>query len=96
MEAWLKVVQLQLSTDCRDRDAMLSVWIPSVLVSRLVIRLDETSYIDKVGVGSSTIWRRKFEQLATDEELIESYPGLTKEDIKICLKFESLRKFGLL
>ncbi|RYE21713.1 MAG: hypothetical protein EOP45_09210 [Sphingobacteriaceae bacterium] len=96
MEEWLKVVQLQLSTDRRDRDVMLSAWIPGVLTSRLVIRLDEASYIDKVGVCSGTIWRRKFEQFATDEELIENYPGLTKDDIRICLKFETLRKFELL
>jgi hypothetical protein len=96
MEAWLKVVQLQLSTDQRDRDAMLSAWIPSVLISRLVICLDEASYVDKVGVCSCTIWRRKFEQFATDEELMENYPGLTKDDIRTCLKFETLRKFELL
>lgn len=96
MEAWQKVVQLQLSNNRHDRDAMLSTWIPSVLSSRLVIRLGEASYLDKVGVCSSTIWRRKFEQLATDEELIEDYPGLTKEDIQTCLKFESLRQFELL
>lgn len=96
MEAWLKIVQLQLATDRRDREAMLSTWIPGVLASRLVIRPDETSYLDKVGVCASTIWRCKFEQLATDEDLIEKYPGLTTEDIRICLKFETLRTFELL
>lgn len=74
-----------------ERDRYLETWLEDVRASRIIIRSDDTSYIDKVGVYVSTICRRQAEELASDETLIQDYKGLTKEDLIACLKFSALR-----
>jgi uncharacterized protein (DUF433 family) len=63
--------------------------------SRIVIRADDTSYINYVGVYVSTI----LAQLSNDvsyQALIDRYPGLMEKDIHTCVKFEIVRNRGLL
>lgn len=92
----IRRIQLEAEEGRRQRETLLASWIPDVLSSRLIIHSDETSYIDKVGVYSSTILRRQFEQSVSEEILKQDYVGLTDEDLKACFKFEVLRSFKLL
>ena len=89
-------IQQELQESKRQREAFLTSWIPHVLAGRLVICPDETSYVDKVGVYSSTILRRRFGESTSEEVLMKDYPGLTSEDIRVCFEFETLRAHKLL
>lgn len=62
----------------------------AIKISRIIIRADDTSYIDKVGVYVMTIIRELGKGVSY-EDLIEIYPSLTKEDINACLLFISAR-----
>jgi hypothetical protein len=74
-----------------ESDKYLETWLEDVRKSRIVVRSNDTSYIDKVGVYISTICRRQVEELASNETLIQDYDGLTEEDLIACLKFVALR-----
>ena len=90
-------IRREIEEDNQFRDTLLKPWIAQVLASRLVIRPDHTSYFDQVGVYSSTLFRRRFEQATTSETvLLNDYPGLTAEDLRISFKFETLRTYQLM
>ena len=89
-------IQREIEEDKQFRDTLMKPWIPEVVASRLVIRPDDTSYFDKVGVYSSTLFRRRFHEGTSDAVLRQDYPGLTSEDLRACYKFEMLRTVELL
>ena len=74
-----------------EGNCYLEAWIKEVQASRIMIRSDETSYIDRVGVYVSTIFRRQHMELASYDTLMQDYPGLTTDDLTACLKFVVLR-----
>ncbi|PRY37556.1 uncharacterized protein DUF433 [Spirosoma oryzae] len=82
---------IRRSCDERELERQLNEWfLEKVEQSRLVIRADDTTYVDKVGVYVETLMRRlgdgvKFDQLA------QEYSGLTRDDWGACLAFEALR-----
>ena len=74
-----------------EGNSYLEAWTRTVQRSRIVVRSDDTSYVDQVGVYVSTIVRRQCVQGISSEALLKDYPGLTPEDLTACLKFISLR-----
>lgn len=91
----IRQLQQQAQEDRQRRDEYWQTYIPHVLASRLIIRADNTSYFDQVGIYSSTLKRRGSVGVEEDT-LLSDYPGLREEDLKVSMEFEMLRALRLL
>ncbi len=82
---------IRRSCDERELERQLNEWfLEKVEQSRLVIRADDTTYVDKVGVYVETLIRRLGDGVKFDQ-LVQEYSGLTRDDWGACLAFEALR-----
>ncbi len=85
----------RIRRELEEQDRWRESIAQEVRKSRIVIRPDDTSYLDGVGIYVSTITRRLLQNVSY-ETLMNDYPGLNKDDIHSCLKFEMARNTGKL